>query len=285
MKLVSLKELLDEAKIKNKAICAINVSNMESIMAVLEVANRKQEPIIVQVSPIQIKNQKITYKQIVKMIKVFGQDLDVITSIHLDHAVTVEECIFAINAGFNSVMYDGSLGDYAENIKNTKEVVEYAKKYNVSVEAELGKVGGIEGEVDSDNTLLLTSPDKVIDFIGKTNIDCLAVSIGNAHGFYKANPKLDFERLEEINSVSSVPLVLHGGTGIPTEDIVKSIKLGIKKINYFTEIDSIFVRGFVEAYQNDSKIYMMNAQEYARGQMMKAIEEKINIVNKSWGEL
>lgn len=279
MKLVSCKELLEEARREKKAIAAINVSNMETIYALLEVATKQSETVIIQVSPIQLQIHEITYKFIVKMIQLIGEEFDIIAAIHLDHGTTVEECIQAIDAGFTSVMYDGSLGSYEKNVENTKKVVEYAKVHHVSVEAELGRVGGTEGLEEDNSDHRLTSVKQVSDFLTQCDIDSLAVSIGNAHGIYQSEPNLNFIRLEEISKVSKVPLVLHGGTGISDEDIKKCISLGICKINYFTEVDQAFVKGFVTSYLENNKIYMMKAAQNAKNEMKQIIEHKIKVCN------
>jgi len=278
MKLIPMKDLLSEAKEENRAVAAINASNMETIMGVMEMAEKNKTSIIIQVSPMQLENQKISYNQIVKMIKLFGESYDIKTCIHLDHAMDIESCFEAIDAGFTSVMYDGTLVDFETNIINTKKVVDYAYDKNITVEAELGKVGGVEAS-DAKDIGYKTNPKDVEIFIEKTNVDCLAVAIGNAHGFYKLEPKLDFELLEEIEKVARIPLVLHGGTGISANDLQKAIKKGIRKINFFTEIDRAYVQGFVKSYEEDNNIYMMSSQEKARQNMMKEIDKKIKIVN------
>lgn len=292
--LVAMKELLDEAVKNNKAVAAINVSNMETVSALLETAQKRKENIIIQVAPIQMSIQKLRYKQIVKIIEIFMEEVNIKAAIHLDHAITVKDCIEAIDAGFTSVMYDGSLGDYDENIKNTSKVVTYARKRGVTVEAELGKVGGTEGEYietknaqnnhASKNILdnsMMTNPNQVVDFLNKTGVDCLAVAIGNAHGLYKSEPKLDFDRLIKISELSRIPLVLHGGTGISEKDIDMAIDKGIRKINFFTDVDRAYVKGFVEAYEKDKNIYMMSAQEEARQLVMIEIDKKMKMCNRS----
>lgn len=277
MPLVSMKELLDEACQHNYGIPAINVSNMETITGLLEVATRLDKAVIIQVAPIQLKIQQITYRQFVSLVKVFLSGLKIKVALHLDHATTIEECLDAIDAGFTSVMFDGSLGDYRDNVETTKRLVDYARPNGVTVEAELGKVGGTEGEADSLDEGHLTDPNRVKDFIESTGVDCLAVAIGNAHGDYKGSALLDFKRLCEINEIANIPLVLHGGTGIDKTDIQKSIGMGIKKINVFTEIDRCFVKGFVDSYLENPKVYMMKAQEDARQRMMQEIESKFKI--------
>ncbi|GAA0178965.1 tagatose bisphosphate family class II aldolase [Clostridium sediminicola] len=280
MNLVRMKELLQYAEKSKKGIAAINVSNMETIKAVMEAASIANFPVILQVAPIQLEIQKITYEEIAEIVKILGKKYDIKASLHLDHAETVEECKEAIDAGFTSVMYDGSKVSLEENMKNSKEVVLYAKPKEITVEAELGRVAGAEGESNDSIKALMTDPSIAAHFVKSTGIDCLAVSIGNAHGEYKFEPKLDFERLKAIYNEAKIPLVLHGGTGIPDKDIKKAIELGIRKINFYTEIDSEFVKGFIEAYTNNNKIYMMSAQEEARQRMIKKTVNKIELCKR-----
>lgn len=266
--------LLIEAEEATIGIVAINVSNMETITGLMEAAQQARKPVIIQVAPIQLEIQGIDYGQFVHMIQLFGRSYDIKCCIHLDHATTVEACMEAVDAGFTSVMYDGSHESLETNILATRKVVAYAHKYGVSVEAELGQVGGQEAS-ESSHIGHLTKPEDVKMFIQETGVDALAVAIGNTHGFYQGIPKLDFSRLEAIHGVTKIPLVLHGGTGIPVEDIRRAIKLGIRKVNFFTEIDGAFMKGFVEAYRDNSGIYMMHAQEKGRQQMIEEIVNKI----------
>lgn len=277
MDLVSMKVLLDNAEEKGTGIAAINVSNIETINAVLEAAEKVNYPVILQVAPIQLNIQKISYSEITGIVKMLGKKYKVKTALHLDHAETIKDCIAAIDAGFTSVMYDGSSVSLEENIENSKKVVDFAKDKGVTVEAELGRVAGAESGADDSIKALMTDPKLASAFVKSTGVDCLAVSIGNAHGHYKYEPKLDFERLEEIKEQAKVPLVLHGGTGIPDKDIKRAIELGIRKINFFTEIDNEFVSGFVNAYEENKKIYMMAAQEAGRQRMLTKSIEKIKL--------
>lgn len=275
-----MKELLDDAAKHNAAVAAVNVSNMETITALLESAKKLNESVIIQVAPIQLDIQKISYEQITDMVKLFMRHSKVKACLHLDHATTTEDCIKAIDAGFTSVMYDGSMVDYEVNKDNTKRAVKYANGKGVTVEAELGCVGGNEGESDSSHKSQMTNPKQVVDFIEYTNVDCLAVSIGNAHGMYKAEPKLDFELLSKINEAANIPLVMHGGTGITKEDLDRAISLGIRKINFFTDVDRAFVKGFVQSFNDNKNIYMMASQEAGKQAMMKEIERKIKICSR-----
>lgn len=270
-------ELLAKARLEKRAILAVNVSNMETIAATLEVANKVKYPIIVQVSPIQIEAQKLSYKLFVDLVHCLAAHYPCDYIIHLDHATTFEECKNAVDAGFDSVMYDGSKLTYEENVISTSKVVDYAHSKNVAVEAELGRVGGEEGTYSTNQNAYLTSLDEVIDFCSKVNIDSLAVAIGNAHGFYVNEPKLNFVRLKEISEHTDLPLVLHGGSGISDADFKKAISYGISKINVFTELDSAFVKGFVSKFNEDRKVYMMFAQRCGRDEMSRVMFEKMQV--------
>jgi ketose-bisphosphate aldolase len=278
MKLYNLKDLY--LKHPKNAIAAINVSNMETTMAVLETAEKLNEAVILQVSPMQIYSQKISYKIIVKLIKLLGENYNVDVAIHLDHADSYLECKKAIDSGFTSVMFDGSTITYQENVDISRQIVEYARKFNVTVEAELGKVGGTEGKAGENQEMFLTKVSEVKDFISKTDVDLLAVAIGNAHGFYKGIPNIRIDRLKEINAVTNIPLVLHGGTGISNDMLIQCIDNGIKKVNIFTEADSAFVSTFNNEVLKEPRIYMMKVIELSRQAMMKVVDKKIRTISK-----
>lgn len=276
MNLLYMKELLERAEINKTAVAAINVSNMETIKATIEGAAFLKAPIILQIAPIQIRTQGINWFEIVEMIKLLGKNYKVDIAIHLDHAKCVKDCLDAVDAGFTSVMYDGSEESFEENIKNTKLVVAYAKEKGVTVEGEIGRILGAEGGGNSAESLM-TNPTVAKMYVMETGIDCLAVSIGNAHGEYKEEPKLNFKLLKDISREACIPLVLHGGTGIPDKDIKEAISLGIRKINFFTEVDMAFMDGFIDEYNKNNKVYMMFAQEKGRSEMTKKVIEKIKL--------
>lgn len=278
--LETMKMLLGDVEKTGKALPAINVSNMESLLALLEAAWSSNYPIIIQVSPIELKNKGISYREYTEMVKIFIRRYNVKVAIHLDHATTVKECGMAMESGFTSVMFDGSSLPYEENLRQSAEVVTMAKKWGVTVEAELGKVSGNEGEKNAADKGFMTDPALARSFVSQTGIDCLAVAIGNAHGMHTTAPKLDFERLKAISEEAGVPLVLHGGTGISGEDIQKAISLGIRKINFFTEIDQSFVEGFRDALKINPSLYLMEAAKAGQARMQIEIERKIELCRK-----
>lgn len=247
MALVTMKEMLEDARQRKYAVGAFDVSNYEMIRATVEVAEELKAPVILSVLQPDIEGVGLDY--FAAMLKVAATTAKVPVCIHLDHAVEFESIKRVIDYGFSSVMYDGSVLPFEENAKNTKEVCDYAHKLGITVEAELGHVtdaiaGCGEGamlkpedcNVVEDPEEHLTNPDEVKRFIEITDVDALAVAIGTAHGVYTSKPKMHFDRLDEINRISRVPLVLHGGSGTPDMDIKRTIELGICKINIFSEV-------------------------------------------------
>lgn len=243
MALVNLKEMLADARKNHYAIPAFDVSNYEMVRAVIDVCDEERSPAIFMLlkPDLDERGRKI----LIDMIKSAAETTTVPVCIHLDHATTYEDIVACIEAGATSVMYDGSKLPLEENIANTAKVTAYAHARNVTVEAELGHVtdasGGLSetGDVADTNLAIedcLTQPDQVVKFVKETQVDCLAVAIGTAHGVYVATPELHFDRLTEIEKVSDCPLVLHGGSGTPDAAVQKAIELGITKINIFSEV-------------------------------------------------
>lgn len=238
--ITNLKVLLDEAKEKKYAVGAFNVYNYETIKAVILAAREKQHPVIIAFGEKYLMNMEL--KEVVNLVRTMTTDVRTNIAIHLDHTKSIDVIREAINAGFTSVMYDGSELDYEENVKNTKLVVEMAHQAGVSVEAELGslKLGTDTNEDDAEE--IYTDPLQAKDFVARTGVDCLAVSIGTVHGLYKGEPKVSVERLVEIKEQVDIPFVLHGGSGTPLHIIEKCIEIGITKINVNTEISYSVVK-------------------------------------------
>lgn len=229
--LVSMKELLKNADKENRAVGAFSVGNMEMVMGAIKAAEELNTPIIIQIAEKRLINSP--FELMVPMMVAAAVNAKVDVAVHLDHGQTLE-CIYkALQYGFTSVMLDYSLKPLEENIRLTKDVVLLAQHFGASAEAELGVVGGNEGDTEQ-HIITCTDPDAAKRFCEETGIDALAVAIGNAHGNYPVLPELRFDVLEEINKVTKVPLVLHGGTGITSEMFRKAINLGIRKINIAT---------------------------------------------------
>lgn len=274
MKYVTMKELLNQAQKGQYAVPAINVSNMETITAVLKGAHQCQSPIILQVAPIQQKIQKFRYRDLVEIIHIVARQYQGQYTIHLDHGETLHECREAIDSGFLSIMCDGSHRPFEENIFITRQAKDLCPS-GVTLEGELGQIAGGEGGGEQKGDATYTDPALAAEFVARTGIDCLAISIGNAHGFYQGEPKLQFDVLKKIKERVSVPLVLHGASGLPQEQIKYSIENGICKINFFTEVDQEFVRGLQEGI--DQNQYMMQTVKHAQDLMQSKVEAIIKI--------
>ncbi|WP_066188132.1 MULTISPECIES: class II fructose-1,6-bisphosphate aldolase [Gracilibacillus] len=234
MPLVSMKEMLIKANQNSYAVGQFNLNNLEYVQAILQAAEDEQSPVILGVSE-GAGRYMGGFGVVVAMVKATmeAQGTTVPVAIHLDHGSGFEACAKAIHAGFTSVMIDASHDPFEENIAVTSKVVELAHFHGVSVEAELGTVGGNEDGVQGG--IMYADTQECKELVDRTGIDCLAPALGSVHGPYQGEPNLGFKEMEEINVVAGVPLVLHGGTGIPTQDIQKAISYGTSKINVNTE--------------------------------------------------
>ncbi|MCA1032127.1 fructose-bisphosphate aldolase [Bacillus timonensis] len=235
MPLVSMTEMLNKAKAEGYAVGQFNLNNLEFTQAILQAAQEENSPVILGVSE-GAGRYMGGFKTIVALVKALMEEYKVTVpvAIHLDHGSSYQKCAEAIHAGFTSVMIDASHHPFEENIATTSKVVELAHFHGVSVEAELGVVGGQEDDVIAEG-VIYADPKECEELVKRTGIDCLAPALGSVHGPYKGEPNLGFEEMEEIGKTTGVPLVLHGGTGIPTKDIQRAISLGTAKINVNTE--------------------------------------------------
>lgn len=234
--LVSLKAILGVAESKKCAIGAFNTPNLESITAVISAAEELNVPVIIQHAQ---SHEDITPLDTIGPIMIAqAKKAKVPVCVHLDHGEDFEYVYRAMEHGFTSVMYDGSVLPYEENVANTKLVVSIAKERDVSVEAELGSMGkretGTSGADDDDAVAIYTNPNQAKDFVEKTQVDALACSFGTAHGLYSSVPKLDFSIVEEVREKANIPVVMHGGSGVSDADFRKAIENGVRKINYYT---------------------------------------------------
>ncbi|PFH91975.1 MULTISPECIES: class II fructose-bisphosphate aldolase [unclassified Bacillus (in: firmicutes)] len=254
MPLVSMTEMLNKAKEGKYAVGQYNINNLEWTFAILTAAEKEQSPVILGVSEGAAKYMG-GFNTVVKMVEGLLIDLKITVpvAIHLDHGSSYEACKAAIDAGFTSVMIDASHDPFEQNVETTKKVVDYAHSHGVSVEAELGTVGGQEDHVVGD--IIYANPAECKELVERTGIDCLAPALGSVHGPYKGEPKLGFDEMEQIGNETNVPLVLHGGTGIPTEQIQKAIARGTAKINVNTENQIAFNKAVREFVANDQKQY------------------------------
>ena len=245
---VTLKEVLTEANHLNMAIGAFNTHNLEMLPAIIEAAGKQKTPVIIQTS-CGTANY-VGHRNLVAVCKSMAEEYGVDVVLHLDHAKDFAEIRKAIRAGYSSVMFDGSSLPFKENILGTKQVVNFAKEYGVSVEAELGTVGGTEdGLVVSQDEVFYTDPKDAVAFVAETGIDALAVAIGTNHGQYMSKTDISFEQLEKIKEAVDIPLVIHGGTGVKDDDVKGVIELGIRKFNVGTELLVGWNRKSKECYE------------------------------------
>ena len=241
--LVTLKELLDQAKEEKKAVGAFNGTTLEAIRGIIQAAEELDTPVILQHA--QSHDDMIDLEEIGPVMLYYAKRAKVPVALHLDHGSTLERCVQALRLGFTSVTYDASAKSFEENVEETKEIVKIAHAVGASVEAELGHiftsevVHGEGGDSDSKDDYenlddIYTDPQVAKEFVEKTGVDCLAVAFGTTHGVYLTEPKLDLPRVARIRDAANVPLVMHGGSGVSDEDFKTAIKNGITKINYYT---------------------------------------------------
>ena len=275
--LVNMIDMLNSAKENNYAVAQFNINNLEWTRFILEENNRLNVPVILGVSEGAAKYM-CGYKTIVNMVKNLIQYLGVSipVALHLDHGSSFEVCKEAIDAGFTSVMIDASKYELDKNIDITKKVVEYAKKYNVSVEAEVGHVGSNNnGNIED---IIYADVNECDQFCKETKVDFLAPALGSVHGPYIGEPKLNFERMKDISSICNIPLVLHGGSGISDELIKKAIKCGICKININTELQQAWAAGVRDNINKNVDIYdPRKIIKFGESNLKKVIEEKITL--------
>jgi len=279
--LVTGKELLDHANKHGYAVGAFNINNMEIVQAIIEAAEETNSPVILQASQGGIKYAGIEY--IAALGKVAAQKAKVPVALHLDHGTDFDQVMLCIRYGFTSVMIDGSKHPLKENIELTKKVVEVAHAVGVSVEAELGKIGGTEDDITVDELeATFTDPDEAKLFVEETGVDSLAVAVGTAHGVYKGEPKLDFDRIKTIKELVGIPLVLHGSSGVPADSIKKAIEAGINKINIDTDLRVAFTKAMKDFLrENPDNIDPRKILTPARKAMKEVIKEKIILFGSS----
>ena len=277
MSILSTRQMLLNAQRDGYAVPAFNIHNLETLQVVVDTAVEMRSPVIIAGTPSTIEYAGAEY--INAMAEVAAHKYDIPIAIHLDHFEDVEAIKSNIDIGFKSCMIDASKKPFEENIAIVKDVVEYAHRYDAVVEAELGKLGGREDDlvVDEKDTRY-TNPDDAAEFVNKTNVDSLAIAIGTAHGLYKGEPKLDFERLKEIRSKVSIPLVLHGASDVPDELVKEAISLGICKVNVATDLKIPFADAVKKFFNENSKEsdprkYMTPGKEA----MKKVVEHKIEV--------
>jgi tagatose 1,6-diphosphate aldolase GatY/KbaY len=278
MRLLSTREMLLKAQREGYAVPAFNIHNLETLQVVAETSFEMRSPVIIAGTPSTI--EKYAGPDYIRaMAEVAAERYDIPIAIHLDHFEDVQAIKRDIDLGFKSCMIDASKHKFEENIGIVKEVVEYAHRFDATVEAELGKLGGREDDlIVNEKDSMYTNPDDAVEFVSRTGIDSLAVAIGTAHGLYKGKAKLDFQRLKEIRSKVNIPLVLHGASDVPDELVKKAISLGICKVNVATDLKIPFSNAVKEFFNenpesNDPRKYMTPGKKA----MKKIVQHKIEV--------
>lgn len=237
--LVTMNEVLREAKKGRYAVGLFNAINLELAKGIISAAEKTGSPVIFGTAEVLLPYN--TLEDLAMILIPMAKRASVPVVVHLDHGLTKETCIKALELGFSSIMYDCSTDTYENNCAKVKEMAEIAHSYGASIEGEIGHVGGAEGtataEGQDEAAKYYTTPEEAKDFVERTGVDALAIAVGTAHGAYKLPPKLDFERIEKIATTVSTPLVLHGGSGLSDADFKRSIEAGISKVNVFTDIN------------------------------------------------
>ncbi len=275
--LVTSKELLLDAQKNGYAVGAFNTNNLEITQSIIRAAEVKKAPVLVQISAGALKYGGPEFLPMI--VAKAAQLASVPVAIHLDHGPDFKTVMVCLRHGFTSIMRDASKLPYAENVAEVRKVVEVCHALGIPVEAEIGKIGGAEEHVVvSEREATMSDPDECARFVEDAGFDFLAVAIGNAHGFYKGEPQLDFARLEAIRAKVGVPLVLHGASGIPDHQITTAVELGICKINIDTEIRNAFIRSIQEfTAANPDEIDPRKVFKSGIAAMQAVVEGKIEI--------
>lgn len=286
--LVTLKEIMQIAEEKNIAIGSFNASGLEAIEAELSAAQELNLPIIIQFA--QCHEPWIPLTTIGPIMIEMAKKSTVPVCIHLDHGETLEYLQTALELGFTGIMYDGSVLPYEENLANTKKAVEMARKFGASVEAELGSMGKREsgsgdcGAGTDDDTKIYTDPELAAKFVSETGIDALACSFGTTHGIYLTEPKLDFDVVKNVRAkCNNIPVVMHGGSGVSTEDYHKAVDAGVRKINYFTYMDKSggnAAAEYIKGLKEGEPVFFSSVFMAAREAMKENVKEAMKVFAK-----
>ncbi len=272
---ISSARLMRKASNEGYAIPAFNIDNLESAMAVSEIMHEMRLPVIVQMIPRTLNYGGVAIYP--AMMRELMADCPVDYALHLDHGNSLALAQRCIASGFSSVMYDGSAMSFEDNVKYTKEVTDFALPMDVSVEGELGTVGGKE-EGDTDMEASYTGVEEAKEFVRRTNVSTLAIGVGTVHGIYKGEPKINVQRIKEIHEAIDTPLVLHGASGLADEILRDCIKAGISKINFATELRQAYTNGIKAEFAKDPEVY--DPKVYMRGavdSIKEVLRAKINI--------
>lgn len=273
--LVTMNDILLPAKKGGYGVGFFNAVNVEMARAIIETAEKLHAPVMVGTAEVLLPAMDL--ERVAEYLIPMAEKASVPVCVHYDHGLTFERCMEALKLGFTSVMYNCSTESYEENVKKVAEMVKICHAMGVTVEGELGHVGDNAGAGKLENPSdYFTDPDMAVDFVQKTGVDSLAVAVGNAHGDYAFPPKLDFERIDVISKKTDLPLVLHGGSGLADDDFRTAVKLGVSKVNIFTDIDKAGKAGVEEGIAAGAKT-MMGLIPYEINAMKKVVEEKMRL--------
>lgn len=273
--LVNMNEILLPAKKGGYGVGFFNAVNVEMARAIIETAEEMHAPVMVGTAEVLLP--VTAFERVAEYLIPMVKKAAVPVCVHYDHGLTFERCMEALQLGFTSVMYDCSTASYGENVEKVAEMVKICHAMGVTVEGELGHVGDNAGAGKLENPSdYFTDPDTAADFVTKTGVDALAVAVGNAHGDYAFPPKLDFERIQVISEKTDLPLVLHGGSGLSDQDFKRAVKLGVSKVNIFTDIDKAGKRG-IEAGIAAGEKSVTGLIPYEIAEMKKVVREKMEL--------
>ncbi|MEC9490628.1 MAG: class II fructose-1,6-bisphosphate aldolase [Halanaerobiales bacterium] len=285
MNLVPMADILQDAHKRTYAVGGFNINNMEFLQGIIRGAEELNSPLILQASEGAIRYIGMDY--VIKMVEAATAHTSIPVALHLDHGSSFESIMNCIRAGFSSVMIDASKNSFEDNIALTKKVVEAAHSVGVSVEAELGTIGGTEDDhTVEEKDAMYTDPDQAKEFVEATGVDALAIAIGTAHGVYEGEPELDFERLDKIKQLIDMPVVLHGASGISAEDLKTGVKYGVNKVNVNTDFQQSFTAKIKEIFEEKPALY--DPRKYCgpgRDAITAKVKEKIKILgsnDKAW---
>jgi len=273
--LVSTMEMLHAAVIGGYAIGAFNVYNLEGVLAVAAAAESRRSPAMLQIHPGSLTHGG---RPLIVMCLAAVQDASVPMSVHLDHSTSSVDIHAALDKGIDSIMADGSEHEYSENVTFTREMAAVVHERGGTVEAELGRLSGTEDDLTiPENIAKLTDPDVATEFVAKTDVDALAVCIGNVHGRYRGEPRLDFPRLEAVSKAVSVPLVLHGASGLPEAIVRRSIELGVSKFNVNTEVRQAYINSLKRDLVAPNSPDLVQIMQGAVGAMQEVVASKLEL--------
>lgn len=281
MALVNTKEMLLDAQRNHYAIGAFNVENMEMMQAVIAAAEAERLPVILQTTPSTLKYASTAVYA--AMATAMAGKATVPVAMHIDHGSSFALCQQGAQDGYTSLMIDGSKLSLDDNIALTRQVVEMAagSSQAPTVEAELGRLGGKEDDLEvKEGEDLSTDPEEAVRFVTETGVDSMAVAIGTAHGFYKGTPKLDFTRLAELRDAVSVPLVLHGSSGVPDEDVRRAISLGVCKVNFATELRVAYTDGVRHVLQDGAVYDPKKYGEAGRNAVIELVRHRMKVCSR-----